>query len=146
MRGWLSLLLLTSAGCADAQGDPSPAVDEIMARIEASVTLPNGAGPLSAYARYYRFTANRLVAATYVRPWWGQAEQANTTCEEYPSGRTIPCQPGPDMSSEPRAGERRWVRSDRDVPQLSDGGCDVIQFTYDPLTGRMTQPHCNGLA
>jgi hypothetical protein len=89
-----------------------------MDRIEREVRLPEGAGALASYARYYAWQQRgdgvRKVVAVY----------QNLTGER----------PG-----------RHWV-TERDFPVIMDGGCGVVTLSYDVAAQRIEHVSCNGLA
>lgn len=106
----------------DAPPPAAPARTEneqaIMERIEREVRLPEGAGALASYARYYAWQQRddgvRKVIAVYV----------NVTGES----------PG-----------RYWV-AENALPVIMDGGCGIISLSYDVAAGRIEHVACNGLA
>jgi hypothetical protein len=127
------LALLLACGCAEAPAQdnqaapqpPAPAApaagseaeqQAIMARIERDVRLPEGAGPLASYGRYYawqdREDGVRKVLAIYVR---GQ-------------------EPG-----------RHWV-TETQLPLIMDGGCSIVELTWNVAEARIETIGCNGEA
>jgi hypothetical protein len=60
--------------------------------------------------------------------------------------KIVPCAPEHDMSSQPRAGERRWVERFDDIPSVFDGGCSVVSLRYHVRTTELEPPFCNGRA
>lgn len=164
--GWAACLAISACGPAGGEAawpEVSAAAycptfegarQELMDRIEGAVRLPEGASPLTHYARYYSCgerggrtgDPGPTVLAVYLRPWWGEPRPANWTCSRYPSMKTVPCAPELDMSSEPRAGERRWVERHDDIPSVFDGGCSVVAFRYHVRTTELEAPFCNGRA
>jgi hypothetical protein len=122
------LALLLALACAPALGQAAPppaspvqaSAEEqaIMDRIERDVRMPQEAGPLAAYHRYYawrrRADGARKVVAVYVGARGGN-------------------------------GERRWV-AETALPVIDDGGCDVISLSYDVASQRIEQIGCNGYA
>ena len=96
----------------------APTVEQtsIMDRIERDVRLPEDAGPLGSYVRYYALHQDshgtRIVTGIYVR------------------SRT----PG-----------RRWVE-ETELPMIDDGGCGVVSVNYDLAAQRIQNVYCNGLA
>lgn len=45
-----------------------------------------------------------------------------------------------------RRAEPRWVNDYRNLPVISDGGCDVIEVIFDPRLNRIESMLCNGEA
>ena len=132
MKPFQLLALFLTLGCAQApaqgnQNAPQPATppnteaqarEELMARIEREVRLPEGAGPLASYARYYawqeRGDSIRKVIAVYVRL----------------DGH----EPG-----------RRWV-TEAGFPLILDGGCGMVTLSYHVAERRIEHATCNGEA
>lgn len=125
------LVLLLACACAQApaqnnQAAAPPAVPSgadaeqqaIMDRIERDVRLPEGAGALGSYARFYA---------------WHEGKDGTRTVLGYYENLTGAA-PG-----------RRWV-TERDFPLIADGGCGVVRFSYDVATQRFEQIGCNGYA
>ena len=90
----------------------------LMARIEREVRLPEGAGALASYARYYAWQQRedgvRKVIAFYL----------------HLSGH----EPG-----------RYWV-AENALPLILDGGCGMITLSYDVAAQRIEHVECNGEA
>lgn len=88
----------------------------LMDRIEREVRLPEGAGPLADYGRYYawqdREDGIRKVIAIYVRE--------------------------PDPA-------RHWV-AETQLPLVLDGGCSIVSLSFDIAAGRIEAVTCNGEA
>jgi hypothetical protein len=123
------LAVLLAIGCAQApaqnnQSAPQPAAganaeqEAIMDRIEREVRLPEGAGQLATYARYYAWQQRedgvRKVIAFYL----------------HLSGH----EPG-----------RYWV-AENALPLILDGGCGMITLSYDVAAQRIEHVSCNGVA
>jgi hypothetical protein len=89
-----------------------------MDRVDSAVKLPSGAGQVSDYARrFYTFGENGEVIGLFA----GQ------------------------MGKKPHAtGERLWVKSYKDFPLISDGGCGVVNVSFD-LKSSKSQTWCNGV-
>jgi hypothetical protein len=129
---WLQLpVLLLAFGCAQApaqsnqSASPPPvrSVAEaeqqaIMDRIERDVRMPQGAGALSSYSRFYA---------------WHQGEDGARKVVAHYENLTGAA-PG-----------RRWV-TERDFPLIMDGGCGVVTLSYDVATQRIEHISCNGYA
>ena len=103
---------------------PPPATDAsaeqqaIMDRIERDVRLPEGAGPLASYARYYAWQERgdgvHKVIAVYVR------------LDNHAPGR-------------------RWA-TETEFPLILDGGCGMITLSYHVTEQRIEHVTCNGEA
>jgi hypothetical protein len=112
----LALLLL---GCTQAQPAapaPSPAEEQapIMDRIEALVRLPEGARPLAAYGRYYA--------------WQSRQDGVRKVVAVYVS------------EENPR---RHWV-AENGLPLVMDGGCGIVNLSFDVAADRIEGVGCNG--
>jgi hypothetical protein len=133
MRPVHLLALLLAAGCAQAPAQniqagpeqglrPGPvmgdaaAQEALMDRIEREVRMPDGAGAVSSYARYYAWRQGKDGTRNVVAVW------QNLTGER----------PG-----------RHWV-TERDFPLIMDGGCGVITLSYDVAAQRIDRVACNG--
>ncbi len=127
MKPFQLLALFCLLGCAQAPAQnaqnnlqtAAPTADEqrsIMDRIEHDVRLPEGAGPLAAYGRYYAWQSRedgvRKVLAIYVR------------------------EAGP---------ARHWV-AENALPAVLDGGCGIVSLSYDVAAQRIEHVACNGEA
>lgn len=115
-RNLLALLLL---GCAQAQPAvpaPSPAEEQarIMDRIETLVRLPEGARPLAAYGRYYA--------------WQSRQDGVRKVVAVYVS------------EENPR---RHWM-AENQLPLVMDGGCGVVNLSFDVAADRFGGVSCNG--
>lgn len=133
MKALRLLALLLPIGCAEAPAQnaargapapnaqaPAPADEQvaIMDRIERDVRLPEGAGPLVSYARYYAWQQRedgiRKVIAVYVQ-------------------------------LEGHAPGRRWV-AENELPLIMDGGCSLVGLSYNVAAQRIDNVGCNGEA
>ena len=130
MKPFQLLAAFLALGCAQApaqnnQNAPQPATPpnteaqariELMDQIERQVRLPEGAGPLASYARYYAWQQRddglRKVIGVYVRL----------------SGHA----PG-----------RYWV-AENEFPLILDGGCAMISLSYNLAAQRIEHVTCNG--
>ena len=125
------LALLLAFGCAEAPAQNNQAAppsagltaveteqEQLMERIERDVRLPEGAGPLTSYARYYAWQQRedgvRKVIAVYV----------------HLSGH----EPG-----------RHWV-AENELPLILDGGCSLVGLSYNVTEWRVEHVSCNGVA
>jgi len=119
MRMFRILPALLLLGCTQAQpAAPAPSPEEeqarIMDRIEALVRLPEGARPLAEYGRHYA--------------WQSRWDGARKVVAIYVEGES----PG-----------RRWVAENR-LPLVMDGGCGIVNLSFDVATGRIEGVSCNG--
>jgi hypothetical protein len=124
MKALRLLALLLPIGCAEAPAQnaapdaqaAAPADEQaaIMDRIERDLRLPDGAGPLAGYSRYYAWQSRedgvRKVLAIYVR------------------------EPNP---------AQRWV-AETALPLIMDGGCGIVSLSYDVAAQRVEHIECNG--
>jgi hypothetical protein len=94
----------------------------VMNQIEKAVVLPSGAKPIENYARYYAAGSANKVMVVYVIP---------------------PDEPQP---YELRKGQRTWLTDYRLLPSINDGGCSVIEFSFDLQSSRVEHLLCNGEA
>jgi hypothetical protein len=119
--------------------------DKLMDLIESRVKLPDGAGPLSEYARHYALDEKGFVVGVYAPG--NRAPNPDEICEELLEDlttRKIPC-----VGAETNrllAGQRQWVDNTDRLPLILDGGCSVITVVYDPKAGRVKSATCNGEA
>jgi hypothetical protein len=131
-----SLTLL--AACTPAADDPHRAM---LNKIERNVVLPSGAGPLTVYSRYYGPDRSGKIQALYVIQSAHYVEDARKFCAANKVD-AFPCTPtGRSLLVE--AGEREWVRSSADLPVPNGGGCQAVQFNYDPSTDKLSNAECN---
>jgi hypothetical protein len=114
-----------NAGSNQAASPPAPSAsnaaeqEAIMDRIERDIRLPDGAGPLAAYARSYA--------------WQQRGDGVRKVVAVYENLTGAP------------AGRRRWV-AETDLPLVLDGGCGLISLSYDVATQRIEHVTCNGEA
>ena len=119
--------------------------NELMDVIEARVKLPDGARPLSEYARHYAADEKGFVVGVYAPGY--RAPGPDETCEELledMTSRQVPCveAEGDRLLS----GQRQWVGNTDKLPLIMDGGCGVITVIYDPRAGVIKSATCNGEA
>ena len=142
----LLTLLLTTAPQQDRE-------NRLMDEIERTVALPTGAGPLSAYGRYYAYEGRGKVLAIYLVP----EPSVGNSCEIFTIHRgSRPCNRREIQEMKRRharaaglrvpAGKRRWYGDSRDLPQIADGGCMQITIEYDVASKRVLGVACNGIA
>jgi len=124
-----------------------------MDKIERTVTLPKGARPLSAYGRNYAFSGPGKVVATYLIPSLpvDLSEGCEVMLKDFnwrrctekeinESARTR----ARGVAAETPAGKRRWYKSARSLPSISDGACRQVSVEYDIPTQQVTAASCNG--
>ena len=112
-----ALLGACSLGAADV---PFPDADELIARIEARIVLPPGAGPLQSYTRTYsRQDPNR--GPTRDGIVYGVLERIGD---------------GPRVA--------RWSEAPAMTP--ADGGCAVVTLRYSLARNAIEDIRCNGEA
>lgn len=127
----LALFLAMSCAQAPAQNNdsaaqppPPPAATAdaeqtaLMDRIEREIRLPEGAGPLASYARYYAWQQRGDGVRKVVGVYLGLGERT----------------PG-----------RRWVE-ETDFPLVMDGGCGLVNLSYNVAEQRIEHVTCNGEA
>lgn len=117
--------------------------------------MPKGAKPLTAYGRNYALSGSNKVVATYLIPslpldfsvgcevvlvnlnsrpcTTKEVKKSATSDARYVAGQTP-------------AGKRRWYKSTRSLPFISDGGCTQVTVEYDVPTHTVTAVYCNGYA
>lgn len=121
--------------------------DALMNLIEKQVQLPNGARLLGDYARYYADSDGGEVVAVYLIPLDNEIPPGASCAEllEDSTTRDVPCEPMQFDWAMP-AGERRWVKSEQDLPFISDGGCDQVTVVFDKAKSVVKSARCNGVA
>ncbi len=118
-----------------------------MDQIEQQVQLPRGARPFADYARYYAPGRDGKVLGIYVIPFPPPApgESCGELTESFEM-KDVPCSPMETQPESIEAGQRLWMRNEMDLPVIHDGGCSVINVTFDPQTRKLEQVACNGFA
>lgn len=145
MRTQAALIALVSlASCSTPEErQQTQLMDEIEARIE----LPDGALPLSKYARFYAYDDTGRVVGLYLIPHAPMPpDEGCSELQENLSPKSVDCS---SLPSDPLGGvgenERRWLNRDV-MPGVSDGGCGVIEVVYQPVTKIVEKASCNGVA
>jgi hypothetical protein len=113
-----------SASASPPTGEPWLPSPADVARLEAKVTLPAGASPMGAYVRYYAGTTKdgkQIIRGVYLV----------TAVVK-------------DMHQDARPGVR--IVTERDIPEIEDGGCHQVNVEYDVATDTITRIRCNGQA
>lgn len=119
--------------------------DELMEAVESRVKLPDGAKPLSYYARHYALNDEGLVVGVYAPGY--RAPGPHQSCEELlenMTSRPVPCEE--DVGDRLPSGQRQWVANVNELPLIMDGGCSVITVIYDPKASMVKSTTCNGEA
>ena len=135
--------MLLLSGCSTAEERDREAV---MNQIEKQVQLPDGARPLREYARYYAEHEGEVVAVYMIPP--NDEIRPGDGCEELLENlttREVPCEPMKTDWAMP-AGERRWFRSEQELPFINDGGCLQITVIFDRAKAVVKSADCNGMA
>ncbi|MFW2349673.1 MAG: hypothetical protein ACN4E0_04915 [Qipengyuania sp.] len=130
----LPILLLVA--CVSQTADPKQ--ESLMNEVEAQVVLPDGAGPLSSYARYYTIARDGMLVGTYTREI--EERDPDEGCTELLEDfelKEVDCPALADVA----IGERRWVDID-DLPAASADGCEAVQVVYDPKAQRFVFGEC----
>ncbi len=127
-------------GCDENKHDETAETSAIMDVIENEVSIPSSGRTLDEYVRYYSFTANGEVSVVYITPI-NVSESVICDDEEVisictPEGRRI---------SFAEAGTRMWLNDFDLIPGMDDGGCNYIQFEFDPATSNILNFRCNAL-
>jgi len=102
------VLLLLAGGCEKEILLP----EEVMGRIEKSLTLPEAAAPLNGYDRYYAFDKPGQIKAIYLRT---------------------------DQSA---AGKRIWLTDPARLPISLDGDCRFVTVFYEVPVDRFVSVTC----
>ena len=97
---------------------------------------------MAVYSRYYGRDRSGKVQVLYVIQSALYVDEARKFCaanklDAFPCTRT-------GKSLLVRAGEREWVRSSADLPVPNGGGCQVVQFSYDAVSDKLSSAECNG--
>lgn len=122
MRG-LSLLaaIIWAALISSCQSQPNDGAF-VYRRIEPLVLEKRPSLDLSQYARFYADDGTGGIFAVYVRGG------------THHNGRPAP------------ASSVRWVPKKDQLPQIQDGGCDVVNVHFDEELGGLKSVSCNGEA
>ncbi len=124
----------------------------LMEEIERSICLPQGAYPLTHYARHYAFADRSRITATYVTQRnsidparisgiivddvWRPLTAGEITAMKVEQAQTL--------AIWGEAGKRYWHDRIDDVPMIDDGGCEQVNVTYDVAAKRFDYVMCNG--
>jgi hypothetical protein len=116
----------------------------LMDQIEEEAQLPKGAASLNHYARFYADGGKGRVIAVYLLPSLIEKAAAEE-CEELTSvdaSKNVPC-----VSQEVRkvkAGERRWLSNQGDLPFEVAPGCQVVTLAFDVTRRHFDELSCVG--
>lgn len=128
----------------------------LMKHIESAVRLPEDAWAIEEYARNYASMPDGTVLAIYVKPFEHVA-YPDQACEQVLENlETAPCstetiaeleaQDAQLAESRGKAGESRWLNDYRKLPTMNDGGCMLIEISFDPRSRKIERVECNGTA
>ena len=113
MRTTLLVVTIAALACCSAPEDRRAA---LMDRVEGSVKLPSGAGPLKNYTRFYTYGNDGEVLGRLI-------------------GGSRPADPP----------QRQWVKNYNSYPfSITDGGCGIVNVRFDIKSSRL-QTWCNGV-
>lgn len=97
-------------------------------QIESALVMPEGADSLHVYSRFYAAKTHdgrRTIVGEFVQPMFVASLLAHRTILETVS---------PSV----------FIVDANNMPGIRDGGCGVITLSYNPDSGVMTPPTCNG--
>jgi len=121
---------------------------QLMDDIEGLVKLPEGAAPLSKYARFYAEDASGEIMGVYVIP--DPPLPADAGCSELQpdmSLKPVDCDALPEAEwQKVKANERQWLDQAADLPGINDGGCGIVTVLYLPSSRTIESATCNGEA
>ena len=129
----LSLIVLASCE-SDQKNSQAALLDEI----EGSIRLPDGAGPMESYARYYTEYKGSVHGAYTTKI--EAPRPADYGCEELQldgSSKTVACPAPADVYP----GDRRWVKFE-DYPAVAGEDCKAIQLEFDLRARKITYLEC----
>ena len=116
MRAFVLSVLIAGVVAEASAQQGKPEIDAaLVARIESEMVMPKGAGPLTAYQRFYAVTeigATPVVRGVFVSG--GGAQLIKRFAD-----------PVPGVSG------AHAMRSGRDVPSIVGGGCSVVETIFD---------------
>ncbi len=128
-----------------------------MRAVETAVELPAGARALGEYSRNYALPPDGWVMAVNVIPQPAKARESDYGCEVMLEDfESRPCtdaekakiedQEGATRELFGQADQSRWFDNYRDLPMISDGGCDLIEIIFNPQSQQNESTQCNGEA
>lgn len=141
----LFVAFLAIQGCSHM---PNSKAEELFDEIEGQVQMPEKARSLADYARYYAPDQGGKVRGVYLLPFPELPAGSDQGCAEMTDNfelKDVPCPPTPAQPEALKAGQRRWVNNQRDLPLINDGGCGVIEVLFDLKTRKVQEVTCNGI-
>lgn len=109
-----AMLLLFVSGCAAAGEAAWTPSSALVAAVEAHLTLPESSRPIGSYGRYY----------------YGRLEHGHRVLV----GEFVLGDPSPGVH----------IVSPANAPKVLDGGCSVVNLTYNPAHNKVISLFCNG--
>lgn len=148
---YLPIVLLIGAANSERPSDE----EAVMRTIESAVQLPDDAKALEYYSRNYALRPDGKVIAVYVRPHLMEARDSDYNCEvmleDFGSRPCTEVEKGGALARDQamaerfgQSGQSRWLEDYRDLPNISDGGCDLIEIIFDPQSQMIESTQCNG--
>jgi hypothetical protein len=119
MRRLFTAFAIALAGCS---GSSQVEQQKTIRLIESKIRLPKAAYKIEKYARYYA-KENDKVTGVYV----------------------ITVDPSNKFYDLPIGGSR-WIDDYRNLPSISDGGCQIVNVIYDLAKHDVEKVFCNGEA
>ena len=105
------------------------------------LVLPQDAGPIQSYSRYFAPTKAGTVQVVYIQHEEGAREAGERWCQEEGSSGDQRCKmPGYGITG---AGQSLWFSDTEKLPELDDGGCALISMTFNPKTKQLSDLRCN---
>ncbi len=118
---------------------------DVIEAIERQVILPDKSAPISNYARLYARGPSGKVIGLYFVPNPRSSEAVCSQGQFEGTVKTVDCAAMPKSKWESvEANERRWVGQLSDLPIMSDGGCSIVNITYDTKRNLVESATCNG--
>lgn len=108
--------LATTTSCSDKGSQDLSDQTALIAQVEASVSLPEGASAIESFSRSYT-SDQGMIVGIYLRPELAGQESGS-----------------------------RWVASREEMPMILDGGCAMVTVLYDPDAKQFVEVYCNGVA
>jgi hypothetical protein len=140
----IAAAVILFSGCSTPQERDREA---LMNQIEKQVRLPINARSLDEYARYYADGEDGKVVAVYLIPINDELPP-DQSCEELLENlmtRELPCELVKSDWAMP-AGKRRWMKSEQNLPFISDGGCAQVTVIFEKAKSVVKSAECNGVA
>jgi hypothetical protein len=124
-------LAVTTTACSP----PTVLTPDAIATMEQRLQLPAGAGPIGRYARYYANCGLLAKAVACLR----DGERVGDKRRRVVAGRFVDS----TDSADDRPGA--YVVSLRNLPRIYDGGCEVVDVSFDLTTGETLSAACNDI-